>query len=82
MKKKIHFSRHAKRRMKLYDLSRDDVAFVITLQNPELDFPEGKNEIISKTKFSRQGYPIKVVFSCASGIITIITAYPLKRGFK
>jgi hypothetical protein len=68
--------------MKLYELSEEDVASVIKSQKPQLDFPEGKNELISKTNFSRHGYPIKVVFSCESGGIVIITAYPLKRGLK
>ncbi len=82
MQENIHFSRHAKRRMNLYDLSEEDVSSVITLQNPKLNFAEGKYEIVGETNFSKQGYPIKVVFSCASGTITIITAYPLKRGLK
>jgi len=82
MEQNIHFSRHAKRRMKLYNLSEEDVPSVIACKNPKLNFSEGKHQIVSETKFSRHGYPIKVVFTCESGTITIITAYPLKRGVK
>ncbi len=75
-------NRRAERRRKLYDLPEADVSSVIQHQNPQLEFPEGKHEIISETKFSKHGYPIKVVFSCESGKIIVITAYPLKRGLK
>ncbi|MFP4532735.1 MAG: DUF4258 domain-containing protein [Desulfobacterales bacterium] len=79
---RIQFSRHAKRRMNLYDLQEADVLSIIQYQNPQIDFPEGKHEIISETKFSKHGYPIKAVFPCESDNIVIITVYPLKRGLK
>lgn len=81
-KDNIQFSRHARRRMKLYDLSEEDVSCVIKYQNPQLNFLERKYEIISEKKFSRHGYPIKVVFSYENGKIIVITSYPLKRGMK
>jgi len=68
--------------MKLYNLSEDDVSSVMNCLSPNLYFEEGKHEIVSKTKLSPQGYPIKVVFSCESDTITVITAYPLKKGLK
>jgi len=68
--------------MNLYDLSEEVVSSVIGSLSPNLHFGEGKYEIVSETQFSSQGYPIKVVFSCESGIITVITAYPLKKGLK
>ena len=78
----IYFSRHAKRRMNLNDLQEADVLSIIQYQKPQRDFAEGKHEIISETKFSKHGHPIKVVFSCECDKIVIITAYPLKRGLK
>jgi hypothetical protein len=80
--KNIYFSRHAKRRMKLYDLSKEDVSFIIKFEDPKLNFPEGKYEITSQTKFSRHRYPIKVVFSCESNRIIIVTAHPVKKRLK
>lgn len=80
--KDIKYSRHARRRMKLYNLSEEDVSSIIEHQNPGLVFMEGRHEIISETMFSQYGYPIKVVLSFESGKIVVITAYPLKRGVK
>jgi hypothetical protein len=47
-----------------------------------LSFKEGENEVIGKESFSQYGYPIKVVFFQEKENITVITAYPLKRGLK
>ena len=79
---KIQFSRHARRRMKLYNLSEGNVSSVILNHNPELDFPEGKQEIISEKVLSGHGYPIKVVLLVEKDCITVITAYPLKKGLR
>lgn len=74
------FSRHAKRRMKLYGITEEDVTRV--LEN-------GKKEILSENKTSyiyeianRFEYPLKVVASETSEQILVITAYPLKKGRK
>ena len=82
MSKDIQYSRHANRRMKLYSISQDDILSVIEEKNPELEFSQGKHEIIGKNVCSQDGYPIKVVFSCERDKIVIITAYPLKKGRK
>ncbi len=70
---KIKFSRHAKRRAKLYRISLTDIENL--LRNIEMQI--GKQEI---TK-SIEGYnlPIKVVASVENDIITVITVYPLKK---
>lgn len=49
METNIYFSRHAKRRMKLYDLSEEDVTTILKHRNANLSFSEGKNEILSET---------------------------------
>jgi len=82
MTKEIQYSRHARRRMSLYNISEIDILAVIENHNPKLDFSEGKHEIIGKTVFSQYGYPVKVVFSSERDKIVVITAYPLKKGSK
>jgi len=82
VEEKIKYSRHAKRRMKLYNLSEQDVFSIIEHRNPKLLFPEGKHEIIGETILTKQGYPIKVIFSSERGKIIVITAYPLKKGLR
>ncbi len=79
---KIKFSRHAKRRMSLYDISESNVKKLIENLGTKNSISSGKNEIIDDQVISGQGYPLKVVFSYEENQITIITAYPLKRGKK
>jgi hypothetical protein len=79
---RIKFSRHAKRRMAMYDLSEPTVEAIIGGQKRLGGVSEGKNEVIDHETLSKYGYPIKVVFSCEENHITVITAYPLKRGRK
>lgn len=67
--------------MNLYNLSEDMIVSVIKQQNPNIDFLNGKYEIVCDQKTSH-GYPLKVVFSCESNEVTVITAYPLKKGIK
>ena len=78
--KNIQFSRHAKRRMRLYNLSEDIVITIIQQQKPNFHFSEGRHEIVSDRQFSQKGYPIKVVFASETQKILVITAYPLKKG--
>ena len=73
---KIKYSRHAKRRAKLYRVSLTDIENL--LKSSKLI--QGKQEIV---KFI-EGYtlPIKVVVDKENDIITIITVYPLKKRRK
>jgi DNA-binding Lrp family transcriptional regulator len=77
----IKFSRHAKRRMALYAISESTVRNIIEGLK-EAGISVGKNEVIDYQTVSRQGYPIKVVFSCEENHVTVITVYPLRRGKK
>ncbi len=73
---KIKYSRHAKRRAKLYRVSLADIENL--LKSSKLI--QGKQEIV---KFI-EGYtlPIKVIVDKENDIITIITVYPLKKRRK
>ncbi|NQT24935.1 DUF4258 domain-containing protein [candidate division KSB1 bacterium] len=73
MKKTIIFSRPAKRRMKLYDISEEDVIKL-------LDLAENVEETSVTHIMPGYKYPIKVVFKEENGDIIVVTAYPLKRG--
>ena len=72
----IKFSRHAKRRGKLYKISEETVRKI--LEGKEL--VQGNLEIIENVKGFK--YPLKVVVSVEGDIITVITNYPLKKGRK
>lgn len=76
----IKFTRHAKRKMRLYDINIEDVKLVID---------QGERELLSEGKISatlpvekKSKYPLRVVFRQGEDSTTIITAYPLKRGRK
>jgi hypothetical protein len=72
----IVYSRHAKRRAKLYGLSEQSVEnFLRTL-----DLCDGQYELISDS-FCFQ-YPVKIVVVVENDIMTVVTNYPLKKGRK
>lgn len=71
---KIKFSRHAKRRAKLYKIPESTISGI--LKNIELS--HGKHEIIKNIEGLK--YPLKIVIAIESDIITVITNYPLKKG--
>lgn len=79
---RIKFSRHAKRRMALYGISESTIEAIIGHREKIGGVSEGKSEVIDYETLSKHGYPIKVVFSCEEHRVTVITAYPLKRGKK
>ena len=72
----INFSRHAKRRAKLYDISELDIENFLS----DLDLKEGEHKLIED--FPGFKYPITIVVSVENDIITVITNYPLKKGRK
>ncbi len=70
----IKFSRHASRRLKLYNIPEDIVRNIIIDSNVD----EGYNEVVKTIAGFR--LPIKIVFAYEDDIFTVITAYPLKKG--
>jgi hypothetical protein len=73
---KIDFSRHAKRRAKLYGIPESTVVDIIT----EEDLTNGQHEIIKKIAGFK--YPLKIVVYVENNSVKVITNYPLKKGFK
>ena len=72
----IRFSRHAKRRMALYDIDEREV-FIVIEEGEKQELPDGKVCFIFKIdKFK---YPLKVVAVGKPDYLTIVTAYPLKK---
>jgi len=70
----IKFSRHAKRRGKLYKISEETVRKILEGK----EWIQGNQEIIENVEGFK--YPLKVVVSVEDDIITVITNYPLKKG--
>lgn len=72
----IRFSRHAKRRAKLYKIPESVFETILA----GLHLNDGEHEIIKNVSGFK--YPIKIVVAVESGIVTVITNYPLKKGRK
>ena len=70
----IEFSRHAKRRAKLYGIPES--AILEILGRKELS--QGILEFIESVEGFK--YPLKIVVSKEDDIIRVVTNYPLKRG--
>ncbi len=71
----IRFSRHAKRRTKLYGISESMVAGILG----DMNLVSGEHEIIRDVG---QRYPIKIVVTVEKDTCTVITNYPLKKERK
>ena len=74
---KIRFSRHARRRAKLYEISESIILEV--LENKDLS-GQGIHEIVENVEGFK--YPLKIVIAVENDVITIVTSYPLKKGRK
>lgn len=70
----IKFSRHAKRRAKLYGILESTVADILSNMN----LRQGEQEIIRNVTGFK--YPLKIVVSVEDDIISVITNYPVKKG--
>jgi len=72
----IKFSRHAKRRAKLYKIPES--VLIKILEGKELT--KKTHEIIENAEGFK--YPLKIVIALEDDIIKVITTYPLKKGRK
>ena len=70
----IRFSRHAKRRARLYKIPESIIVEILA----EKELAHGNHEIIEKVEGFK--FPLKIVAIVADDIITIVTSYPLKKG--
>jgi hypothetical protein len=72
----IKFSRHAKRRAKLYGIPESEIKEILATMN----LGKGDHEITKDVRGSK--YPLKIVVSVEENTATVITSYPLKKGRK
>lgn len=72
----IKFSRHAQRRAQLYKIPETAILEILEGKH----FSQGNQQIIEHVG-GRQ-YPLKIILAVEHDRITIVTAYPLKRGKK
>jgi hypothetical protein len=70
----VKFSRHAKRRAKLYEIPESAIEKILA----DSGLSDGEHELIREVSGFK--YPIKIVVSVKSNIMTVISNYPLKKG--
>ena len=78
----IEFSRHSKRRMKLYDIDENDIIKAINDYSLNNKLFYGRHDILDKSLSVKYVYPIKIIFSVENGKIVVISVFPFKRGYK
>jgi hypothetical protein len=72
----IKFSRHAKRRAKLYGISETIITDILR----NINLHQGEHVIIKDVHGFK--YPLKIVVFAEEDLITVVTNYPLKKGRK
>lgn len=70
----IRFSRHARRRAKLYGIPEAAVEQLVA----EAMLTTGENVILGQVPGI--SYPVKVVAALEGNVVTVVTSYPLKKG--
>ncbi len=74
----IEFSRHARRRLRLYEIDESDVLEVIREALNRMPRIHGKIEVVEERFHTKYRYPLKVVFAVEGERTTVVTNYPLK----
>ena len=78
---KITYSRHARRRMKLYGIFQEDIEQAIA--NPDKDPEvEGSRYVVYRTSPKFKGLPLKVIYVFEGENMVILSAYPLKKAYR
>jgi hypothetical protein len=72
----IKFSRHAKRRAKLYGISETTITDILR----NINLHQGDHVIIKDIHGFK--YPLKISVSVEEDLITVVTNYLLKKGRK
>ena len=75
----IKYTRHAKRRMKLYEITEAEIKAAIEL-GKKTKAGEVKLEFVHNV--NNRKLPLKVVCKIVDNDYLIITCYPLKKGIK
>ncbi|OHB94488.1 MAG: hypothetical protein A3E19_01240 [Planctomycetes bacterium RIFCSPHIGHO2_12_FULL_52_36] len=76
----MEFTRHARRRMRLYEISQEEVEEAVS--KPDKIDIESNRKVVYKIFAQRfKGMPLKVVYVKEEGDVVILSAYPLKKSY-
>jgi len=65
--------------MRLYGILEQDIVDAILSSLKDGAEMLGRQEIISRDYTAKYRYPLKIVFVQATGSVTVVTAYPVKK---
>jgi hypothetical protein len=78
---RIAYSRHAKRRMRLYGIAREDIEQTIAHPDKEPQM-EGSTYVVYRTLPKFGAFPLKVIYVFEGDCMVILSAYPLKKAYR
>ncbi|MDO8136538.1 MAG: DUF4258 domain-containing protein [Candidatus Brocadiales bacterium] len=76
----MKFTRHARRRMNLYGITKEEVEETIS-EPDKIDVESGRKVVYKTFELRFKGMPIKVVYVQEEGDIVVLSAYPLKKSY-
>ena len=76
---KTQFSRHARHRLKLYEISKDDILEILANDGAESRPLNERRELISDAFVAKYGWPILVTYVREMHGIEVITNFPYDR---
>jgi hypothetical protein len=78
---KIAYTRHARSRMRLYGIGREDIEQTVAKpdEGPEL---EGNRYVVCRDLSKFGGMPLKVIYVFEGKCRVILSAYPLKKAYR
>lgn len=81
-KQKITYSRHARRRMRLYNITEEDIEKAIAKPDKE-PVSEADRYVVFRTQREKfKGMPLKVIYVLEGSKIVVVSAYPLKKSYR
>ncbi|GEM_PF-662629 len=81
--KPLRFTRHARRRMRLYGIGREHVeATLAAPQSTTTNEANGRLEATRRFPGAFKDMPLKVVYVIEERQIVVLSAYPLKRTYR
>ena len=78
----IYYPRHARRRMKLYRIDREDVEAILSKLNADKAPIGERKEFVADDFVSKYGYPLKIAYVNEGNRVVLITVFPFDRETK
>jgi len=75
----IQYSRHARQRLKLYEIQRKHVESILERDGAEQQPLDRRRELIASDYVAEYGYPLFITYVREQSGITVVTVFPYDR---